>query len=269
MRQVLPIVGAAVGAYFGGPGGAQAGYMIGSIVGNAVDPVVNRGPDIGDGQQTTSNEGAPRPRIWDTGCVGGNIIARGELKKWIKKTRQGKGGGAVNKEEQFSMTYAIRVAGHLIDGFTRIWEDETLMYDVREDVSKRQVSDEDNEKYRAMFRLYRGTEDQMPDSELESIFGVGNTPAFRGTSYIVFPNRNLTTRGGSVPNYRFEISSSGDANFTEYPDVTGNNNHQLYVYKKAEQEIEYKGMNGSFHVGPPMYYPDFSYDGQYVIGDLS
>lgn len=261
-RQVLPIVGAVIGGIYGGPAGAQAGAMIGSFVGNAVDPQIIKGPDIGDGQQTTSQEGVPRPRVWGTGCVGGNIIDRGPLKKSIKKSRQGKSQGPVTKEEQFHMTYAIAVAAHKIDGIVRIWEDETLMYDVRTTDDK-QVDDSENEKYREMFRLYLGTDDQLPDSELEAIHGVGNTPAFRGTAYIVFPNRNLTTRGGSVPNYRFEVSNSGT--FTEYPDVFADNGSVSTLHRsEREVEFEYQGIDED-QAWNMLEDPDFSADGQYLI----
>ena len=218
-RQALPLIGAVIGGIYGGPAGAQAGMAIGSLIGNAVDPQIIKGPDLGDGQVTTSQEGVARPIVWGTGCVGANIIARGELQKRIKKTRQGKG-GPVTQEERFYLTYAIRICQGPIDGILRIWEDEKLVYDNRAEYSLMTV--EDNAKYAEKFRLYLGEEDQMPDSELESIFGVGDTPAYRGTAYIVFPNRDVTDRRGSVPNYRFEVSTA--ATFTQYPDLIRNYN---------------------------------------------
>lgn len=74
-RQVLPIVGAIVGAYFGNP---QLGFMIGSIIGNAVDPLTVSGPKIGDIGVQTSRDGVPRPIVFGTAPVVGNVIDRGE-----------------------------------------------------------------------------------------------------------------------------------------------------------------------------------------------
>lgn len=201
-RQILPIAGALVGAYFGNP---QLGYAIGSIIGNAVDPQIIKGPSIGDGVTQTSREGVPRSIIYGTGNVSGNLIDQSKVRKWKKRTRQGKG-GPVNEEERMSKTFAIRVCEGPIAGVLRIWEDEKLVYDVRENSEILA----DSSRYAENFRFYNGTEDQMPDPALELIHGAGNTPAYRGTAYIVFDDIDLTDRRGSVPNYRFEVASDGE-----------------------------------------------------------
>lgn len=203
-RQVLPWVGAAVGLFFGAP---QIGFMIGSLIGNAVDPQVIKGPSIGDGQTQTSKEGAPRPIIYGTACVAGNIIDTSEIYKSIKENQQGKGGGPVVEEERMHMTYAIRICEGPVSGILRIWEDEKLVYDIRRGVS--QVSADENTKYQGRFRVYLGGEDQLPDPELEVIHGAGNAPAYRGTCYIVFPRNDVTDRRGSIPSYRFEVAALG------------------------------------------------------------
>lgn len=199
-RQVLPIVGGIVGAFFGAP---QIGFMIGSIIGNVVDPLVIKGPSIGDGQQTTSQEGQPRPIVWGTAAVGGNIIVSGPISKKIKRKRQSKG-GPVQETEHLYKTYAIRACEGPAD-LVQAWEDEKLVYDIRQGGI---VSNEENSKFKANFKWYTGSETQMPDPDLESIYGAGNTPAYRGTAYIVFPTRDLTERRGSIPNYRFAVSTS-------------------------------------------------------------
>lgn len=201
-RQVLPIVGAAVGAYFGGPAGAQLGYMIGSIVGNAVDPQIIKGPSIGDGVLQTSKEGVPRPIVYGTGCIAGNVFDRGEIRKWKKRTRQGKG-GPVNEEERMSLTFAIRICEGPIAGILRIWEDEKLVYDIRPESEIK----EDSTRYGAKFRFYNGSETQLPDPALEAIREPGKTPSYRGTAYIVFEDLDVTDRRGSVPSFRFEVVS--------------------------------------------------------------
>lgn len=199
-RQVLPIVGAVVGSFIPGVG-TQVGFMVGSLIGNAVDPQVIRGPAIGDGVQQASKEGVPRPIVYGTGVVAGNVIDRSEIRKWTKKTRQGKG-GPVTKEERMSLTFAIRICEGPIGGVLRIWEDEKLVYDVRPGGD---VTPEENAKYAQNFRFYNGSETQLPDPALEAIRGPGDTPSYRGTAYIVFDDLDVTDRRGSVPNFRFEV----------------------------------------------------------------
>jgi hypothetical protein len=198
-RTVLPIAGAIVGSFFGAP---QLGYAIGSVIGNAVDPQRIKGPRIGDVNLQTSQEGAPRPIVYGTAAVMGNLIDRGPLNKVITEERQGKGGGPVVENESLFMTFAIRICEGPIDGVSRIWEDERLVYDMRPEST---IVD-DSLKYAQGFTLYLGSEDQLPDPDLEVIHGIGNTPAHRGTAYIVFTEKNLTDRRGSIPQFRFEVN---------------------------------------------------------------
>jgi hypothetical protein len=215
-RTVLPIAGAIVGGFFGAP---QLGYAIGSVIGNAVDPQRIKGPRIGDVNLQTSQEGAPRPIVYGTAAVMGNLIDRGPLDKVITEERQGKGGGPVVENESLFMTFAIRICEGPIDGVSRIWEDEKLVYDVRPEST---IVD-DSLKYGQGFTLHLGSEDQLPDPDLEVIHGIGNTPAHRGTAYIVFPSKDLTRRQGTIPQFRFEVNgcliSTGGSVGPEDPDV--------------------------------------------------
>lgn len=212
-RQVLPIVGAVVGAYFGGPQGAQIGYAIGSIVGNAVDPLVVKGPQIGDSRVQTSAE-VFRPIYFGTACGAGNIIMAGPDVKRTFEHDQGKGGGPVTTEERIFKTFAIAIGdgwkGPIL-GISRIWENEKLVYDTRPGTTMGPES----AKYAQQFTLYTGTEDQMPDEALEAIpaqfgGGIGNVPAFRGLAYIVFNQKDITP-WMSIPQYRFEVVTDGSA----------------------------------------------------------
>lgn len=205
-RQVLPIAGAIIGGIYGGPSGAQAGYAIGSLVGNAVDPLVIKGPRIGDAAVQTSAEGVYRPVVFGTAAVVGNVIERGNRQIKNKQTGGGKG-GPVNEEQRVYWTFAIRICEGPIAAILRVWEDEKLVYDIRPDST---IPDESAEFF-ARTRIYLGDEDQLPDPDIEAYRGVGNVPAYRGTAYIVFPNADLTDRRESIPNYRFEVSQIGGA----------------------------------------------------------
>jgi hypothetical protein len=224
-RTVLPIVGAVVGTFFGAP---QLGYAIGSVIGNAVDPQRIKGPRVGDATLQTSQEGAPRPIVYGTSAVMGNLIDRGPLNKVITEERQGKGGGPVVENESLFMTFAIRICEGEIDGVSRIWEDERLVYDVR---PESEILD-DSLRYAEGFTLYLGSETQLPDPDLETIHGVGNTPAHRGTAYIVFKEKNLTDRRGSIPQFRFEVNGclaqiGPDSESSEIPSVVRFMTHEI------------------------------------------
>lgn len=202
-RQVLPIVGAVVGAFFGAP---QLGYAIGAIIGNAVDPLVIEGPKIGETPMQTSAEGVTRPIVYGTAPVMGNVIAAGNKVIKKKKERQGKG-GPVTVTERLYQTFAVRICEGPIVTIPRIWEDEKLVMDARPGSPIPQESAE----FLGRLRIYIGDESQMPDPDLEVKYGAGNTPAYRGTCYAVFPMADLTDRRGSFPNYRWEVATAGGA----------------------------------------------------------
>lgn len=207
-RQVLPIVGAVIGAYFGNP---QLGYMIGSIVGNAVDPLVVDGPKIGDVANQTSSEGVYQPIYFGTAQGAGNVIAQGPNVIRRRRQSQGKGGGPITVTESLYKTFAIRIGVSWqgeegITGVSRIWENGKLVYDIREGSTIVAESAEFSTK----FRLYRGTDDQLPDPALEAIYGVGNTPSYRGRAYIVFPLYDIT-QWKAIPQYSFEVVAGGSS----------------------------------------------------------
>lgn len=201
-RQVLPIVGAIVGGIFGGPVGAQIGFALGSIIGGAIDPQVIKGPKLGDAGLQTSAEGVYRPIVLGTGAVKGNVFERGN--RQVKKDRQQQGkGGPVTETERVFWTFAIRICEGPIAGVSRIWMDEKLVYDITPGSGIPEESSDFGDK----FRLYLGDETQLPDPDIEDYRGEGNTPAYRGTAYIVFPNFDLTDRRESIPDFRFEVAS--------------------------------------------------------------
>ena len=197
-RQALTIAGTIVGAAFGMP---QLGFAIGSLVGNAVDPVKINGPKIGELQVQTSRDGVPRPIVFGVACVAGNIIDRSEPKIVKKKERQGKGGPTTVTERVYQ-SYAIRICEGEAQGISRIWENEKLIYDVRPGSA---IAAESAELLTKV-AIYLGDEAQMPDPTFEAIHGVGNCPAYRGTAYIVFKDKDLTDFGGAIPQYRFEVN---------------------------------------------------------------
>ena len=207
-RQILPIAGQIIGGMIGGPVGAAIGGAIGGAVGQYVDPIRHQGPKLGEARAQTAQEGVYRPLVFGTGCVSGNVIHRSPRKVVRhRESASGKGNRDTVDSERGYRTFAIRIAeAHTPEGYQllRIWENETLVYDVR---SESEIQAESAE-YAEKFRFYPGTEDQLPDPDLEAYLGVGNVNSYRGTCYIVFGNFDLTDYGDMVPQYRFELSSA-------------------------------------------------------------
>ena len=184
-RQVLPILGAAVGAVagfaLGGPAGAiygaQGGFLIGTTVGNIIDPTVIQGNTIGDQPIQTASEGGARAIVYAKGCVTATcVIARGNRQVIKTQTRNGKGASSVTENQSVHWTFAIGIGEDLVGGsIRRIWQDETLVYDVRS--SDKQISDADNTAYAKKFRFYDGSESQLPDPDLQTFLG-DDTPCY-------------------------------------------------------------------------------------------
>jgi hypothetical protein len=231
-RQVLPLVGAVAGFAVGGPTGAQIGFALGSLVGNAVDPIEMQGRKLGDSPTQVAAEGGARAIVYGKGCIRATcILERGGRRVIRQRDRSGgKGGGPTTINERALWTFAIGL-GEPVAAILRIWENEKLVYDV----TPESTIPEDTAQFAEKFRFYTGAEDQLPDPALEALHGVGNTPYYRGTAYMVFPQYDLTDFGETVPTYRVEvvqevevvspgtIMASGAVSLGEYRTSTSSN----------------------------------------------
>lgn len=198
-RQVLPIAGAIVGAFFGQP---QIGFAIGSMIGNAVDPQRVKVPGIRELPTQTADEGAYRQVVYGTCWINQtNVIDFSEVRRVIVEEQQGKGGGPVVESERLYRTYAIGL-GEPLDAIRVIRRDGKIVYDVRPGSTILA----DSAAFAERFRFYTGSETQVADPDLEALphNGVGNTPYYRGTAYLVFPNDDLTDTQGRIPTYEVE-----------------------------------------------------------------
>lgn len=212
MRQVLPVVGAIIGAYFGGAQGAQWGWAIGSVIGNAVDPLVIKGPSIGDLTQQTSQEGVPRPIVYGLSQpISGNIVMCSQPKIVTKRQRQGKG-GPVTETQSVYRSYAIGICEGPDVQLIRVWANGKLVYDARPGGNS-----SNNAKFIQNAVFHNGDYDQMPDSGMMAIFGSSNTPAMRGTAYLAFHDVDLTSQGGAVPQYVFQVMRCEGTLYTSRP----------------------------------------------------
>lgn len=211
-REGLGIVGAAVGFAYGGPVGMAIGWNIGYTAGGLLFPQKIPGPQLGEAPVQTSRDGVPIPRGWGIFHVGGpNIIWKGEIQEVTTTSRQGKGGSEVEETRRY-LSFAIGVCEGPIYSIRRIWENNRLVYSTIGGMSA-----EDSTDFLDQITIYKGTESQNPDPEIETAEGVGNTPYFRGLCYIVFNNYDITDYGSMIPQYRVEVLGGADLTVTSRP----------------------------------------------------
>jgi hypothetical protein len=175
---------------------AVAAAAIGGYIDNQLfGPGAQRreGPRLDSLQVQSSSEGAAIPEIAGRVRLAGQIIWATKFKEVAStESSGGKGGGGGSSVETTNYTYFINLAIALcegeIDRVGRIWADGKPM-----DLAG------------VTMRIYRGTDDQEPDSLIEAIEGVGNAPAYRGTAYVVFDNLALERYGNRIPQLTFEV----------------------------------------------------------------
>ena len=208
-RDVAIVIGTVVGGYFGEPG---LGYAIGSMVGNAYDPVKigQQGPRLNDLKVQTSDYGKMIPVMYGASRFAGNVIWSTDVVETSHtQDSGGKGGGPVTTTTTYtySQSFAIALCEGEIAGIRKIWANGKLIYNVGADSDIETIIASHSKS--ASFRVYTGTETQIADSLIQSYIGAANTPAYRGTAYIVFENFQLADFGNRLPNFEFEVIEAG------------------------------------------------------------
>lgn len=202
----LGIAGTAIGGAIGGTilgvSAATIGGMIGASVGSMVDSWVI-GQLMGENQRiegarldaariTASAEGAVIPQVFGRMRVGGNVIWATDFREEIVKEKHrggGKGGGRSVEVTTYLYyaSFAVALCEGPISGIGRIWADGKLM-------------DLDG----VTWRWYPGSETQEPDTFIAAKTG-DETPAYRGTAYVVFEELLLEKFGNRIPQLTFEV----------------------------------------------------------------
>lgn len=196
-RLALTVVGTVVGAYFGYP---QLGAVAGAALGSLVDPTTVQGPRINETRQQTAAEGMPRAIIFGTFPCSGNIIQTGPLRIIQTSESQGKGSTKV-KGEKGLRTFAIGICegeGTVL----MVKQDNKVVYDIR---AGSQMFAE-SMKWASNKVFYSGAEDQLPDPNLEVLDA--DTPAYRGTMYMVAVDEDVTKMSGAISQYEFLVARS-------------------------------------------------------------
>ena len=203
---VLGAVGTAIGGAFGGAilgfSGAAVGGFIGSTVGSVVDSwIVSslapaqriEGARLDTLRITSATEGAVIPRLYGRMRIGGNIIWATDFREETKTTTQGGGkgggGGKVKTTEYlYYASFAVALCEGPITGIGRVWADGKAM-----------------DMTGVTWRWYPGNEVQTADPFITAKMGATNTPAYRGTAYVVFEDLALATFGNRLPQLSFEV----------------------------------------------------------------
>lgn len=205
------IVGGVAGFFLGGgPLGALQGAALGAGIGAALDPPKGptvEGPRLSDLSIQTSTYGAFLPRVSGTVGISGNIIwlENNRLRETVRKEKQGgKGGGSSTtvKTYSYSATFALALCEGEIAAVRRIWCSDVLIYNAGSSDVETVIA---SNRSAAGWRLYRGTDSQMPDPRYEANVGTGNASAFRGIAYIVFYDFALANYGNTLQGAQFKV----------------------------------------------------------------
>ncbi|MFG5382617.1 glycoside hydrolase TIM-barrel-like domain-containing protein [Yoonia sp. R2-816] len=204
----LSAAGMAVGGSIGGSvlglSMATIGRAAGAAIGRRIDQQL-----LGSGSEpietgrvdrfrlTAAGEGADLQQIYGRMRVSGQVIWATQF----RETSQTSGGGGKGSSPQpkttkysYSVSMAVALCEGTISRVGRIWADGV-------EVSRDDLN----------MRLYRGTSDQLPDPKIAAVEGVENTPAYRGTAYVVFEALQLEQFGNRIPQFSFEVMRPGPA----------------------------------------------------------
>lgn len=205
---ILSQAGAAVGAaalpsgvsVFGQTiAGSAIGGTLGRLAGRAIDASLmpaNERPRIDRLHVMESREGAGLPKVYGRMRVGGQVIWASRFREQRRERRAGKGGPKY-ADYTYSVSFAVALCQGPITRVDKVWANGDLL--TLNDVN---------------WRLYNGSEEQVPDPLIEAIEGSGSAPAYRGTAYIVFEDFPLDQFGNRLPQLSFEVirAGSSDAN---------------------------------------------------------
>lgn len=220
-RLVISVVGATIGYTIGGPVGAQIGWSIGSAAGNVLFPtegpnVRQEGPRLGDLKVIGSTYGTPIPRGWGAFRVAGNMIWSTPIIETRHETTTesggdkggGGGGGSVTQiSYTYAQSFAVAIHDTEIIGVRKIWANGELIYNVSSDADiDTLVASLGNA---ASITFYTGSESQTANSLIQASVGAADTPAYRGTAYVVFESLQLADFGNRTPNLEFEVVVGG------------------------------------------------------------
>jgi hypothetical protein len=145
-----------------------------------------------------STYGKSIPVVYGNARIAGNVIWSRPIQEHVTTTTQssggGKGGGGGGSVETTTTSYtytaslAVAICEGAISEVVRVWADAKQL-----DLTA------------GSYSLYLGDETQLPDTFMSSFYPAGQTPAYRGTAYVVIKDFPLGDFGNRIPNFTFEV----------------------------------------------------------------
>ena len=197
------VIGGVIGFYVGGPSGAMYGFQAGMAIGGYLDQPMKYGPRLDDLRQQLSVYGAPIPFEYGTNRHAGTVIWPQILEATEHSQTESAKGGPEQTNYTYTMSFAILVCEGPIAGIRRIWANKKLIYDAS---STNEGATQD--PLISAMRIYLGTEDQEVDPLIEATDGA--SPAYLGYAYVVFEDYDVTELNARLPQFEFEVVTSGN-----------------------------------------------------------
>ena len=153
---------------------------------------------VKDVRLQSSTYGKLIPSVFGEVLLSGNIIWSSQVTKEttqepIIRTKGGTVGGSIT--EKIRCSFALSLCMGVVDDIIKVYANEQEL-----NLSNLNAT------------FYYGTEDQLPNSIIQSYLGIDNTPAFRGLCYIVFYDFPLENYNGTIPNINVLVSKRNVAN---------------------------------------------------------
>ena len=157
-----------------------------SAINQLFDNRIFEGPRLKQFQLMSSRDGTPMPRSYGRVRVAGQVIWASRLKEAVTTERAGKG-GPKQRDYSYTISFALGLCEGEIKSVDRFWVNGAPLTTAG-----------------LTYRIYNGSEDQLPDPILSAIDG--EVPAFRGAAYAVFEDFSLDDYGGRLPQFNAEVT---------------------------------------------------------------
>ncbi len=201
---LLSSAGSALGGAAGGFLGSAMGRLGGAVAGSVIDRALlgtsngrsTTGPRLGNLQGLTCEPGAAVPRVYGRVRIGGQLIWATRFEEEAVVTSRGSSGGkSIMRSAQptdtrfvYYANFAVALCEGPIAQIRRIWADGVEL---------------DQSSF--TIRTYLGTANQTPDPLIIAKEGSAQSPAYRGTAYVVFERMPLSDFGNRIPQLQFEV----------------------------------------------------------------
>ncbi len=206
---LLSAAGAALGAGFGGTvlglSGAVIGRAIGATLGRVIDQRLmgagSEAIDVGRVDRFRlmgASEGSSVAQIWGRMRVAGQVIWATEFQENARRS----GGKGAPRPSSTQYSYSVSLAVALCEGqisrIGRIWADGL-------EIAPSSLN----------YRVYTGSETQLPDPKISAVEGAGLAPSYRGIAYVVIEDLELASYGNRVPQFTFEVVRPAQGAFAD------------------------------------------------------